>query len=131
MYNQAQYSQKYYIDFEPGSTVFNTKPFQMCNRFDQAMMSILLFNHYDNNQTKFWTPYAEQIARPSRTGSRLTAGSNGEVARSAVKKIHFDLTGEEIIDPVNEVHANGKNSLKDLLVSENINIDDIMKNIIT
>lgn len=67
------------------------KPFQMCNRFDQALYSILMFNYFNYDDTIFHLSPGDQIARPSRTGVRISPGSSGDVAMKAIAAIEKTL----------------------------------------
>ena len=53
---------------KPGQEL-ELKPFLLCHRYDQALMSVLIENFYKFDSGRFFLSAAEQIAKPWRTGN--------------------------------------------------------------
>ena len=66
------------------------KPFQMCNRFDQALISILMVNEFTNAKNNtFHMDSEDRIGKPSRTGVHIIPGSSGDIAMKAIHEIEL------------------------------------------
>lgn len=71
IYKQEKWPDMYYLKNMTAEVAESLHSrIRYCSRFDQALMSILIENHYNYNTTKFFLVPGKQLAKPFRTGAQ-------------------------------------------------------------